>query len=78
MSHDCCMTLPRDAMGLSAVCDCGISRSYSLNIFDKNFCTFVKFPCLCFTSKQKTIANKIVEISLEISEPEEMLYIIIC
>ena len=24
------MALPRDAVGLSAVCDCGISRSYSL------------------------------------------------
>ena len=23
MSHDCCVTLPHDAMGLSAVCDCG-------------------------------------------------------
>ena len=28
------MALPRGAMGLSAVCDCGISRSYSLTIFD--------------------------------------------
>ena len=25
LSRDCCMALPRDAMGLSAVCDCGIS-----------------------------------------------------
>ena len=25
VSHDCCVTLPQDAMGLSAVCDCGIS-----------------------------------------------------
>ena len=24
-SRDCCVALPRDAMGLSAVCDCGIS-----------------------------------------------------
>ena len=24
------MAIPRDAKGLSAVCDCGISRSYSL------------------------------------------------
>ena len=29
------MALPRGAMGLSAVCDCGISRSYSLTIFDE-------------------------------------------
>ena len=26
------MALPRGAMGLSAVCDCGISSSYSLTI----------------------------------------------
>ena len=25
VSRDCCLTLPRDATGLSAVCDCGIS-----------------------------------------------------
>ena len=25
VSRDCCVALPRDAMGLSAVCDCGIS-----------------------------------------------------
>ena len=25
VSHDCCMALPRVAMGLSAVYDCGIS-----------------------------------------------------
>ena len=24
-SRDCCVTLPRDALGLSAVCNCGIS-----------------------------------------------------
>ena len=30
MSHDCCVALPGDAMGLSAVCDCGIFWSYSL------------------------------------------------
>ena len=33
MSRDCCVALPRGAMGLSAVCDCGISLSYSLTIF---------------------------------------------
>ena len=33
MYCDCCVALPRGAMGLSAVCDCGISRSYSLTIF---------------------------------------------
>ena len=28
MSRDCCVALSRGAMGLSAVCDCNISRSY--------------------------------------------------
>ena len=31
-SSDCCVALPRCSMGLSAVCDCGISLSYSLTI----------------------------------------------
>ena len=30
VSHDCCAALPHDAMGLPAVCDCGIFWSYSL------------------------------------------------
>ena len=30
VSCDCCVALPRDVTGLSAVCDCGISRSYSI------------------------------------------------
>ena len=33
VSRDCCVALSDDATGLSAVCDCGISRSYSLTIF---------------------------------------------
>ena len=28
--RDCFVALPNDATGLSVVCDCGISRSYSL------------------------------------------------
>ena len=28
VSRDCCVALPRGAMSLSAVCDCGISKSY--------------------------------------------------
>ena len=34
VSRDCCVALHRGAMGLSAVCDCGISLLYSL------FCNF--------------------------------------
>ena len=32
VSCDCGVALPCGAMGLSAVCDCGISSSYSLTI----------------------------------------------
>ena len=32
VSRDCCVALPPSAMGLSAVCDCGISWSCSLTI----------------------------------------------
>ena len=32
VSLDCCVALPPSAMGLSAVCDSGISCSYSLTI----------------------------------------------
>ena len=43
MSRDCCVALPRGAMGLSAVCDSGISSSYSLTIFvAKWFWWFIK------------------------------------
>ena len=31
--HDCCIALPPSAIGLSAVCDCGISWSNSLTGF---------------------------------------------
>ena len=31
------MALPRGAMELSAVCDCDISLSYSLTIFESEF-----------------------------------------
>ena len=40
MSRDGWVALPHGAMGLSAVCDCGISRSYPLTIFVKvNTCS---------------------------------------
>ena len=32
VSRDCCVALPHNTTGLSAVCDCGISWSYSLTI----------------------------------------------
>ena len=38
VSRDCCVAMPRGTVGLSAVCDCGISRSYSLFWGAKNHC----------------------------------------
>ena len=35
------VSISHDATGLSAVCDCGISLSYSLTFFDKK--TYLKF-----------------------------------
>ena len=35
MSRDCRVALPRSAVVLSAVCDCGISLSYSPTIFER-------------------------------------------
>ena len=32
---DCCVALPHNVTGLSAVCDCGVSYSFSLS---KRFC----------------------------------------
>ena len=32
-SRECCVALPHDAKGLSAVCDCGRFWSYSLTGF---------------------------------------------
>ena len=37
LSRDCCVALPCGTMGLSAVCECGISLQYSLTIFDAPF-----------------------------------------
>ena len=58
VSRDCCVALPLDATGLSAVGDCGISWSYSLFL-----CT--NWDCLCvllkiilkFTLAQKNANN---------------------
>ena len=36
VARDWCVVLTHDGTGLSAVCDCGISWSYSLTIFAKN------------------------------------------
>ena len=43
LSCDCCVALPHDAMGLSAVCDCGISRSYSLFVMPMLYCLGLQY-----------------------------------
>ena len=50
VSHDCCVALPHDTMGLSAVCDCGSSWAYSLTIF--NFSHFYFFPLEIYCTVQ--------------------------
>ena len=45
MCRDCCVALPRGAMGVSAVCDCGISRSYSFTIFTLTFKFRINLQC---------------------------------
>ena len=42
MSRDCCVLFPLGAMGSSAVCDCGISWSYSLTFFILSGKSFMK------------------------------------
>ena len=46
VSGDCCVSLPRGAMGLSAVCDCGISWSYSLTILEAE-----GIPCMMMNER---------------------------
>ena len=38
VSRDCCVAITLSVMGLSAVCDCDISQSYSLTIFGCHSC----------------------------------------
>ena len=51
VSRDCCVALPRGAMGLS--CDCSNSLSYSLTIF-KSSCVLSKiiFLMQCYSEYQ--------------------------
>ena len=37
ISHDCCVALARGAIGLSALCNYGISCSYSFTILDHSY-----------------------------------------
>ena len=59
MSRDCFVALPRGAMGLFAVCDCGISWSYSPTFFERD--TSMD-KCLIFDRKK----NLDIELELNI------------
>ena len=55
MSRDGWVALPRGAMGLSAVCNCGISLSYSLTIF-----FYVRHVRYTTDNNFRTLCTKIV------------------
>ena len=54
VSRDCCVALPHGVMGLSAVCDCGIFRSYSLHIFNLLF----ELPALSLKTQNQLFLTK--------------------
>ena len=47
MSPDYCVALPRDTVGLSAVCACGISGSCSLFLTTESIAFLLIFRFLC-------------------------------
>ena len=53
VSHDCSMALSRGAMGLSAVCDCGIFGSYFVTIFNNS--SFLAHSSLCSCAAVVTV-----------------------
>ena len=59
MSRDSCVALSHGAMGLSEVCDCGISRSYSLTIFGA-FIITLRGNRLEIQSKKRMSPNNIL------------------
>ena len=59
MSFDRCAALPHGVMGLSAVCDCGISGSYSLTIL-------VNFVCIVFEQGDKMLTLSSMETLIDI------------
>ena len=63
------MTLPRGAMGLSAVCDYGISRSYSLIIFDRRQNSWLAM----FTPKSIVSTPTVTVSTLSVNEMKMMV-----
>ena len=64
VSCDCYVALSHEALGLSAVCDCGISWSYSLVFFCiyniitiELYATFIKKPFFGYAEKLKYVKN---------------------
>ena len=69
--HVCCVALPHDATGLSAVCDCGISYSYSLFFRNVNstpvyFDNFAQIGCaqVCFSILKRYFIRYKLHISI--------------
>ena len=56
MSCKCCLALPRGAMGLPAVCDCGNSRSYSLTIRMFSLVKKENMKCIIFAKGTNQVA----------------------
>ena len=59
MSHDCCVALPQGAMGLSAVCDCGITdhTHYFLTIFSLIFILINLYKAFTFSINGKFLQS---------------------
>ena len=62
MSRDGWVALPPGAMGLSAVCDCGISWSYSLTVFPYTDSKSLTNVATCLKASEG-IANDILQLT---------------
>ena len=57
-SNGNCVALPHGAVGWSAVCDCGISRSYSLFFLNKSHIVMVRMQNI--NEPRHEISNNVV------------------
>ena len=64
MSRDGWATLPCGATGLSAVCDCGISRSYSLTIFKARDSNATSLSTYDFSTLYTTLPHNLIILNL--------------
>ena len=66
--RDCCVAIPRGAVGVSVVCDCGISRSYSFTIL----CTWRLFNSVTYTCTKTTNHENRLIISASCRDPAKI------